>query len=216
MQTIIKFDGADFQKLYAKRMFDSRVIDIKVLFEQLVNITSTRRNLKLTYHSAATGSSGGLDELSQSLNKLSIGEKEDLEKLRGEISTLNGEENFSECLQKLEKALKIDSNCIEFLCQAAECMIKLEKFEGADKMIAKAVAINPAHVNVLFVQGLKKYHDGDLKASREKFNEVLEYDPGFTKAAEMKESVRKLLNFLFAGERHLSFLIDGKPSNLRH
>ena len=199
-QTIIKFDGADFQRSYAKTRFTSQPIDANILFAQLVNILSVGSSkLKLTCGSA-------FEEFTEDFKNFSFADQGKIEKLRVDIFKLHEDAKFAECLKKLNIALEINDSCVEFLWLKAECLIMIDDLKEAEKFIAKAAKFNPTDPNVIFVQGLKNYYEGKFKESIEKFDEALEVFPGFKKAIDQRAKAKKLLGLIHKGIYH--FFID--------
>lgn len=199
--TIIKFDGAHFQRLYAGKRFTNSSVDIKILFTQLVNIALSVRNplLKAIYD-FDTETGDLVDDVTASINSINFKDASALESCRVKIGKFYDDSNFRECLRNVDQALKIDGNCIRFLCLKAECLVMLGKFSEADKTIIKALKKNPRDANVLYVQGLKEYYEAKVKESIEKFDAALKIFPDHKKAKERRSLAKKLLNFIYTGE----------------
>lgn len=101
--------------------------------------------------------------------------------------------NYAECLKNLETAMKIAKCCLKYRDMKTECLIMLQNHDEANAIITKALQLKPQDANMIYLQGLQFYHNGNLSLSISKFETSLKINSELKKAQQHRVAAQKLL-----------------------
>lgn len=193
----MKFDGCHFQIVFGeKKPVFARSFDVELTFNKLLAICVQSQYSEF-YEYPSDSEDEDVDEDEDPSSKtptVGISNEQD-----EEIEKLFKEQNFQDCLKKLisaEKNEKLRNYNRNF---KIECLLMLDKYDEAGKILKFALKQNPGDANLIFLQGLNFYYKSDMKNSIMMFKEASKISTWMTKAKVQRDLAKKMLDFIYKG-----------------
>lgn len=102
---------------------------------------------------------------------------------------LKESKNYKPAIEMLYKALEIENDNVEILCQIAELYVLLNNYQRALQYLEKALLINPSHINSLELTRTIKERQNDLYS-------VLDISTKLFQQNENSENLKSLIKIL--------------------
>jgi tetratricopeptide (TPR) repeat protein len=197
-ENVYKFDGAHFQRIYATicHTGSESAFDTKSAFDKLAKIV-----LKMPTMSQPQAEFDEREDDSPEMSAFKENSKMERLKYAQNFCDENYKEgNFQDCLRYVNDILKLTES-LKHRNIKAECLIMLGKMEEAEVIIDAALKQNPQDFNMIYIDGLKDYHEVNLKESVEMFDKAIRINSKFTKAIQQRAKAVRLLQFIHKGKK---------------
>lgn len=120
----------------------------------------------------------------------------------------SSQKNYTEALERIDKALELAPKNISVISAKAEILIRAKKYEEAVKSLTEAIKLSPLDYRYFCDRGVAFMGKGDLKRALQDFNNALSLIPAKSSPSvimyNMIECYLRLKNFIKA----LQFLSD--------
>lgn len=105
----------------------------------------------------------------------------------------NYDQNKEQCLEVIEKAIRIAPACMQLKLQRVECLAVCKKYQEAELMLTGLQENDKYNDEVFHMYGIISFYKGDLVNAKCYFDAVLQFRPNYKKSLQMKFVIEQII-----------------------